>query len=133
LQLMLPQLHAPLLHVCPDAHMPHALPPEPHVIVDCADSATHRPCESQQPPGHEVGLQTHVPAGPHACPAAHGAHAAPAVPHVPVACAAYATHVPFAWQQPDGHDAGVQAHFPVASHVWPAVHGAHALPWLPHI
>ena len=66
LQLMLPQLHAPLLHVCPDAHMPHALPADPQTVVDCADCATQRPCESQQPLGQEVGLQTHVPAGPHA-------------------------------------------------------------------
>jgi len=66
LQLMLPQLHAPLLHVCPDAHMPHALPADPQAVVDCADCATQRPCESQQPLGQEVGLQTHVPAGPHA-------------------------------------------------------------------
>jgi len=27
------------------------------------------------------------------------------------------TQVPFVWQQPPGHDAGVQAHFPAVSHV----------------
>jgi hypothetical protein len=80
-QLMLPQLHAPPLQVCPDAHMPQALPPEPQAAVDCADCATQRPCESQQPFGHEEGLQTQLPAGPHAWPVAHAAHAPPPVPH----------------------------------------------------
>jgi hypothetical protein len=28
-----PQLHAPFEHACPVAHLPHALPPEPHVSV----------------------------------------------------------------------------------------------------
>jgi len=86
-QLMLPQLHPPLLQVCPEAQVPQALPPEPHAAVDCADCATHRPCESQQPFGHDVGLQTQVPAGPHAWPVAHAAHAAPAVPQPVVDCA----------------------------------------------
>ena len=65
-QLMLPQLQPPLLHVCPEAQVPQALPPEPQAVVDCAPIATHRPCESQHPFGHDVGLQTQVPAGPHA-------------------------------------------------------------------
>lgn len=84
LQLMLPQLQAPLLQVWPDAHMPQALPAEPHAVVDCADVATQRPCESQQPFGQDVGLQTHRPPASHAWPAAQAAQAAPAVPHVPV-------------------------------------------------
>ena len=85
LQLMLPQLQAPLLHVWPDAHMPQALPAEPHAVADCADSATQRPCESQQPYGHDVGLQTHLPVVSQVCPAAHAAQAAPAVPQVAAA------------------------------------------------
>jgi hypothetical protein len=87
-QLMLPQLQPPLLHVCPDAHMPQAFPPEPHAVVDCADCATQRACESQQPFAHEVGLHTQVPAGPQVCPAAQAPHAAPAVPHAVVDCVA---------------------------------------------
>jgi hypothetical protein len=62
--------------------MPQALPAEPHAVVDCADSATQRPCESQQPLGHDVGLQTHLPVASQVWPAAHAAQAAPAVPHV---------------------------------------------------
>jgi hypothetical protein len=132
LQLMLPQLQAPLLQVWPEAHMPQALPAEPHDVVDCADSAMHRPCESQQPFGHEVGLQTHRPAASHAWPEAHAAQAAPAVPQVAAAWLAYGTQVPFDWQQPFGQDADVQAHLPVASQVCPAAHAAHAPPAVPH-
>jgi hypothetical protein len=84
LQLMLPQLQAPLLQVWPDAHVPQALPAEPHAVVDCADSATQWPCESQQPFGQEVGLQTHRPPASQAWPVAHAAQVAPAVPQVPI-------------------------------------------------
>ena len=96
LQLMLPQLQAPPVHVCPEAHVPQALPPDPHAVVDCADCATQRPWASQQPLGHDVGLQTQAPAGPHAWPEAQAAHVAPAVPHTPVDWPAYAMQVPFA-------------------------------------
>ena len=58
-QLMLPQLQAPLLHVCPPAHMPHALPPDPQTVADCADCATHRPCESQQPLAQKLNIIWH--------------------------------------------------------------------------
>ena len=131
-QLMLPQLQPPLLQVWPVAQVPQALPPAPHAAVDCADCATQRPCESQHPFGHDVGLQTQVPAAPHACPLAHAAHALPAAPQVVADCAANATQVPFAWQQPPGQDAGVQAHLPVASQVCPPAQAAQATPWLPH-
>ena len=88
LQLMLPQLQAPLLHVCPDAHIPQALPAEPHAVVDCADVATQCPCESQQPFGQEVGLQTQRPPVSHAWPAAQAAQVAPAVPQIVADCPA---------------------------------------------
>jgi hypothetical protein len=82
-QLMLPQPQAPLLHACPVAHVPQLFPFEPHAAVDCADGATHRCCESQQPPGQDAALHTHAPAGPHAWPAAQPAQVAPRVPHAP--------------------------------------------------
>jgi hypothetical protein len=132
LQLMVPQLQAPAVHVWPVAHIPHELPPEPQAFSDCDDCATHCPLASQQPFGHEVGLQTHVPAAPHVCPDAHGPQLAPAVPHAFADWPAYRRHVPLVWQQPLGHEAGAQVHLPVASQVWPAAHGAQALPWLPH-
>jgi hypothetical protein len=130
-QLTVPQLQAPAVQVCPVAHMPHELPPDPHTLSDCDPCATHVPLESQQPFGHDAGVQTHVPAGPQVCPDAHAPQTAPAAPHAPGDWPAYIRHVPLAWQQPLGHDAGVQAHLPVASQVWPVTHGAQALPWLP--
>jgi len=130
-QLMLPQLQAPAAQVWPDAHMPHDLPPEPQTVVDCADCATQCPVESQQPFGQEAGVQTQVPDGPHACPEAHDPQPAPAVPHAFVDWAAYIKQLPFVWQQPFGHDAGVQTHLPVASQVCPVAQAAQALPWLP--
>jgi hypothetical protein len=130
-QLMLPQLHAPDVQVWPVAHMPQTLPPDPHALVDCDDWATQRPCESQQPFGHEVGLQTHVPADPHACPDAQAPQLAPAAPQAFMDWPAYSRQVPFAWQQPFAQEADVQAHLPVVSQVWPAAQGAHAAPALP--
>jgi hypothetical protein len=110
------------------------LPAEPQTVDDCAGWATHLPCESQQPFGQVVWLQAHFPAVvSQVWPVAQAAHAAPAVPHVAVDWPACATQVPFAWQQPLGQEAGVQAHFPVASQVWPVAQAAQAPPALPHI
>jgi hypothetical protein len=60
--------------------VPHALPPEPHALVDCEASGTQAPVASQQPPGQEVEVHTHLPAAPHVWPGAHPAHAAAPVP-----------------------------------------------------
>jgi len=76
-----PQLQDPLLHVCPLVHEPHALPADPHVAFDWTESATHLLLPSQQPPGHEAGVQAHMPAALHACPVVHEAQAAPRAPH----------------------------------------------------
>jgi hypothetical protein len=131
-QLMVPQLHAPLVQVWPDAQVPQAVPPDPHALADCAAAATHRPWASQQPFGHDVGLQVQVPAGPQVCPVPHAAQAAPAVPHALAAWPVNARQVPFAWQQPFAHEVGVQAQRPVASQVCPFAQAAQAPPWLPH-
>jgi hypothetical protein len=135
LQLMLPQLQAPSVHVCPVAHMPQARPFAPQTIADCADSATHFPWASQQPFGQLVRVHSHLPPTPavmaQTCPVEHGAQAAPALPHASN-WLAFPRQVPLDWQQPVGHDAGEQAHFPVPSQVCPAAHGAQAAPWLPH-
>ena len=90
------------------------------------------PFDWQQPFGQEAGVQAHLPVASQVWPAAQAAHAAPAVPQPVVDWAAWATQVPFVWQQPFGHEAGVQTHFPVASQVWLAAQAAHAPPWLPH-
>jgi hypothetical protein len=127
-QLMLPQLQAPPVQVWPVAHIPHELPPDPHAAVDCDVCARQRPVESQQPFGHEVGLHTQAPAAPHVCPDAHGPQPAPAVPQAFVDWPAWGRQVPFAWQQPLAHEAGVQTHLPVASQVCPAAQGAQAPP-----
>jgi hypothetical protein len=136
LQLTLPQLQAPSVHVCPVAHMPQARPFAPQTIADCADTSTQFCWLSQQPFGQVVRVHSHLPPGTtrmvQTCPAAHGAQAAPPVPHASLNWPPFMRQVPFGWQQPAGHDAGVQAHFPVPSQACPAAHGAQAAPWLPH-
>ena len=110
------------------------MPPEPHTVDDCADCARHFPCESQQPFGQVVALQAHFPAAvSQVCPDAQAAQAAPAVPHAVVDWPAWARQAPFVWQQPFGQEAGVQAHLPVASQVWPDAQAAQAPPPLPHV
>jgi hypothetical protein len=71
-------LHAPLTHSWPVAQIAHATPPVPHVPFP---EAWQRPLLSQQPLGHEVASQTHLPAPLHRCPWAQAPHAAPPVPH----------------------------------------------------
>jgi hypothetical protein len=80
LQLAWPQEHAPFEHVWPMAQVPHALPAEPHALVDCDAIRMQAPVASQQPPGHEAGVHTHLPADPHVWPVAHPVHAAAPVP-----------------------------------------------------
>jgi hypothetical protein len=79
-QLEPPHVHDPLLHAWPLAQAPHALPPEPHVLVDCPDACTHVPFAAQQPSGHEDVVHSHTPDAPHAWPLAQAPHAAPAAP-----------------------------------------------------
>jgi hypothetical protein len=131
-QLVLPQLHAPLLHVCPVEHVPHALPDAPHAAAVCPAWATQRFCASQHPPGHDAGVHTHAPVLLHTCPVAHAPHAAPRAPHAAALSDAYATHV-LPLQQPFGHDAASHTHLPAALHSWPAPHAAHAAPATPQV
>ena len=88
---------------------------------------------SQQPLGHDVGLQTQAPAAPQAWPLAQGAQAAPAVPQAALPCAAYATHVPSVLQQPFGHDVASQAHLPFVPQRWPDAHATQAPPPVPPV
>lgn len=84
---------------------------------------------TQQPTGHDVALQTHVPAAPHSSPVPHAAHAAPGVPQVALLSA---WHIPVVSQQPVGHDVALQTHLPVASQLWPCAQATHAAPPAPH-
>jgi hypothetical protein len=56
-----PQLQAPLEQLCPVAHVPHALPPEPHAIVVCSPTATHF-FPAQHPVGQDAFVHSHTPA-----------------------------------------------------------------------
>jgi hypothetical protein len=87
-QLPPPQLQAPLLQAWPEPQVPQAAPLVPQAPVLCAEGATHLPVVSQQPFGHEAGVQVQAPAVLQACPFAHEPHDAPAVPQAVVDCAA---------------------------------------------
>src|ERR1700722_14526374 len=101
-----PHAHAPLEPVCPFTHEPHAAPPVPHVVDDCADWATHWPVALQQPSGQVVALQMHVPVVLQVVPDPHAAHATPPVPHVVTDCTLYSSHWPLPLQQPFAHVVG---------------------------
>jgi hypothetical protein len=62
----------------------------------------------------------------------HTAQAAPPVPHDLLDCDAYGSHVPFAAQQPAGHDFALHAHWPLSSHSWPDAHSMQFAPPTPH-
>ncbi len=65
--------------------------------------------------------------------ASHAAHAAPPVPHEPVDSEPYGSHVPFAVQQPLGHEVASHTHWPVVVlHCWPIAQAWHAAPPAPH-
>ncbi len=56
------QTHWPAeLHVCPLEHVPQAAPPVPHELLVCEAYASQVPPEVQQPLGHELASQTHLP------------------------------------------------------------------------
>ncbi len=85
----------------------------------------------QQPAGHELASQTHVPVVVlQVCPVAHDPHAAPPVPHWPEVCWACCTHV-LPLQQPAGQDAASQTHCPEPLQAWPAAQAAQATPPAP--
>ena len=84
----------------------------------------------QQPPGHDVALQTHWPlARLHTWPDAHAAQVAPPAPHEAFDSLASGSHVP-ALQQP-AHVAPPHEQAPLV-HVCPELHALHAEPPVPH-
>lgn len=85
----------------------------------------------QQPLGHELALQPHVPL-PHASPFGHEPHAAPPVPQEVLDCEEYASQVPVDVQQPIGQEALLHTQLPLALHTWPVGHAAQVAPLLPH-
>jgi len=74
----------------------------------------------------------HWPVALHAWPLAQPLQVAPPVPQDVVDCAAYASHVPVAVQQPAGHDAASQTHWPAALQALPLAHAPQATPPVPH-
>jgi hypothetical protein len=87
----------------------------------------------QQPFGHEVASQTHLPVVLlHSCPVPHAAQLAPAVPQELFDSEPYATHV-VPLQQPLGHEVASQTHWPVALlHSSPPLQATQAAPPEPH-
>jgi len=74
------QKQAPVatVHLRPAPQLAHASPPVPHLAS--VRAAVMQVLPSQQPLGHEVGLQTHAKPE-HRWVAAHAAHVAPPAPH----------------------------------------------------
>jgi hypothetical protein len=113
------QVHAPLWQLCPDAHAPQIAPAVPHWALLSPATSTQVPfaLAVQQPPEHDVALQTQTPlvVALQSWPDAHAAHWAPPVPHEALPCAAYASHVPLTvpLQQPFGHELASHSHWPL--------------------
>ena len=114
------------VQVCGLGHDSHVPPPLPQALV--VSPFWHTPLASQQPVGHEVASQTHLPLE-HTCPAAQAApppqvhlpaleqesavmpqatHADPSGPHAETLGAAHVVPA----QQPPGHDDALQTHAP---------------------
>lgn len=87
-------------------------PPVPHEPFDSEPNVSHVPLAVQQPLGHEVALQRHLPLM-HACPVAHPAQTAPPVPHDVPDCDPNSSQVPADVQQPFGHEVASQTHAPL--------------------
>jgi hypothetical protein len=97
-----PHVQAPFEHVSPLAQAPQRAPPVPHAALDCDDVGT-QVVPSQQPVGHEVASQTHVPLLVlHSWPTRQPPQATPPVPHITLDCDAGCTHTPWPVQQPSG-------------------------------
>jgi len=119
------------------AHPAQAAPAVPHDAPDWDPHGTHVPVAPplQQPFGHEVASQTHVPLLLlHSSPVPHAEQFAPPVPQEPLDSDAHASHVPVGppLQHPLGHELASHTQLPVALHSWPAGHALHAAPPVPH-
>ena len=88
----------------------------------------HWPLESQQPFGHDVALQTHLPLPSQAWPVAQAVHAPPPAPQVAVPGV---RHWLLASQQPFGHDVALQTQAPCALQAWFCAHATHWPPLAP--
>lgn len=103
------QTHCPwALHSCWLPQVAQVAPLAPQVVFD---DVTQAPFEQQPPQLAPPQLQ--APAV-QLCPEPQAPQAAPFDPQVALFCAAVATHLPVASQQPPGHDAAVQPQTPVA-------------------
>jgi hypothetical protein len=122
------QMHIPLEHVVPGAHVMQLAPPVPQVgSLD----VSHWPLELQHPLGHEVAL--HTQALPlQACPGEHGPQTEPATPAVPHwETVSLVTHeVPL--QHPE-HEDVLQTHCPLAPHACPLTHVMQLAPPVPQV
>jgi hypothetical protein len=85
----------------------------------------------QQPLGHEVASQTHLPVlALHSWPDPQAAQATPALPQL--ALTSVVMQLPLGSQQPLGHEVASQTHLPWELHSWLAGHVAHVAPLDPH-
>jgi hypothetical protein len=126
------QTHWPvvLLHSWPDPHAPHVAPPVPQEPFDSTEYASHVPLEVQQPAGHDVASQTHLPAELHSWPEGHAAHVAPLLPHEALDSPDSCSHTPRPVQQP-AHAPPLHEHVPF-EHESPLPHALQAAPPAPH-
>jgi hypothetical protein len=122
----------PPLHVSPDGHDVHALPPVPQAPVLVPDS--QKPNLSQQPMGQVAALQVvpvHAPAVQES-PGGQGTHESPPLPHAEVLVPD--SHIPKLSQHPVPQLIGLHVtprHAPM-KHASPGGHAVHATPPLPH-
>jgi hypothetical protein len=83
----------------------------------------------QQPFGHDVALQTHLPVASQVCPIVHELHVAPPTPQV---CVLEVWQSPFLSQQPFGHDVALQTQAPFEQ-AWPVAQGVQLAPFVPQV
>jgi hypothetical protein len=118
----------------PPLHPAQAAPPAPQEEIPCPEYASHEPVTPplQQPSGHVLPSQEHVPFVLSHKLLPHAAHPAPPVPHSEPDCDAYVTHVA-PLQQPAEQEEELHTHAPVVVlHACPDAQDAHAAPPSPH-
>ncbi len=114
-------------------HGPQLAPCVPHEVMDCEDVVSHVPPVPplQQPLGQVLASHAHAPEVGSQSPFAQGKHDAPPTPHEAPDWEAKCSHVPWALQQPSGHDAALQTQEPDIPHARPVGQGVHAAPPAP--
>jgi hypothetical protein len=125
--LVVAQVPVAVPQVWPLGQPAQVAPPFPHEVLLWLAKGTQA-VPLQQPFGHELALQAHLPAE-QAVPVPQTAQLAPAVPQVALL---EVWHLPLESQQPFGHELALQTHLPPLQ-AWPVAQAPQDAPPVPQL